>query len=38
MIMLAACAALMIRDRDAANTMRRYVESEPTPEEIIGVE
>ncbi len=38
MIMLAACAALMIRDRDAANTMRGYVEREPTPEEIIGVE
>jgi EmrB/QacA subfamily drug resistance transporter len=38
MIMLAACAALLIRDRDAASTMRRYVDSEPTPEEIIGVE
>jgi MFS family permease len=38
MIMLGACAALLIRDRDAASTMRRYVASEPSPEEIIGVE
>jgi EmrB/QacA subfamily drug resistance transporter len=38
MIMLGAAAALMIHDRDAARSMRRYVEREPTPEEIIGVE
>jgi MFS family permease len=38
MIMLAACAALMIRDRDAANTMQRYAELEPTPEEMIGLD
>ena len=38
MIMLAAGAAMMIRDSDAANTMRGYVEREPMPEEIIGVE
>jgi EmrB/QacA subfamily drug resistance transporter len=38
MIMLAAGAGLMIRDRDAAGTMRGYVAPEPLPEEILGVE
>jgi MFS family permease len=38
MIMLAACAALVIRDRDAANTMQRYADLEPTPEEMIGLD
>jgi hypothetical protein len=38
MIMLAAGAALTIRDADAAATMRSRVESEPRPEQIIGVE
>lgn len=37
-IMLAAGAALMIRDRDAARSMRGYVEREPSAEEILGIE
>ncbi len=38
LIMVSALAALMIHDRDAANTMRGYVASEPLPEDIIGIE
>jgi EmrB/QacA subfamily drug resistance transporter len=38
LIMVSALAALMIDDRDAANTMRGYVAPEPLPEDIIGIE
>ena len=38
MIMAAAVASFTIRDRDAAKSMRGYVEREPSPEEILGVE
>jgi EmrB/QacA subfamily drug resistance transporter len=38
MVLVAGAAALLIRDEDAAHTMRRYVQSEPLPEDILGVE